>query len=111
MQEQLVLFLTYLLFGLLMMGIGLLLYHGKGGMLLAGWNTMPHEEKMKWDEKRLLRFNGRCLLALGGIVILTGALPLAGLPTGIVNVVGWTLFVLLISWMVIYQNTGNRFRR
>lgn len=108
--EQFFMMLVYLLFGIFMMGIGLMLWHGKGGSLLAGWNTMPREEKMKWDEKRLLRFNGRCLLFLGVLVVLIGVLPLLGLPMGIVNIVGWTLFVLLILWMVIYQNTGGRFR-
>lgn len=108
--EEIFMMLVYLLFGLLLMIIGALLWHGRGGSLLAGWNTMSREEKMKWDEKRLLRFNGRCLLILGGVVILTGILPLFSLPMGIVNVVGWTLFTLLILWMVIYQNTGGRFR-
>ena len=51
-----------------MLVIGILLYGGKAGFLLAGYNTMSREEKAKWDEKRLLRFSGKCIIVLSILV-------------------------------------------
>ena len=51
-----------------MLIIGILLYGGKAGFLLAGYNTMSREEKAKWDEKRLLRFSGKCIIVLSILV-------------------------------------------
>ena len=54
-----------------MLVIGILLYGGKAGFLLAGYNTMSREEKAEWDEKRLLRFSGKCIIVLS---ILAGSI-------------------------------------
>ena len=51
-----------------MLIIGILMYGGKAGFLLAGYNTMSREEKAKWDEKRLLRFSGKCIIVLSILV-------------------------------------------
>ena len=38
-------------------------------------------------------------------------LILAGLPFGPVYGIGWTAYVLLIVWMIVYMNTKKRFRK
>lgn len=94
-----------------MLIIGILLYGGKAGFLLAGYNTMSREEKAKWDEKRLLRFSGKCIIVLSILPIGMELLILAGLPFGPVYGIGWTVYVLLIVWMIVYMNTKKRFRK
>ena len=66
-----------------MLIIGILMYGGKAGFLLAGYNTMSREEKAKWDEKRLLRFSGKCIIVLSILPIGMELLILAGLPFGL----------------------------
>lgn len=87
------------------------MYGGKAGFLLAGYNTMSREEKAKWDEKRLLRFSGKCIIVLSILPIGMELLILAGLPFGPVYGIGWTVYVLLIVWMIVYMNTKKRFRK
>ena len=79
--------------------------------LLAGYNTMSREEKAEWDEKRLLRFSGKCIIVLSILPIGMELLILAGLPFGPVYGIGWTVYVLLIVWMIVYMNTKKRFRK
>lgn len=97
------------LLGLLFLAIGLLLCRGRAGFLLAGWNTMPKEKKQNWDERRLLRFNGRCIIGLA-VLILLGAL-FTLLDIGWLVALDWVAFAVLTIWMIVYQNTGNHFRR
>lgn len=111
MDETLLLTGINILIGLPLILIGFVLYRGKGGFLLAGWNTMPKEKKKEWDEKKLLRFNGKCIIALGLLLVLMGVLPLLGIKTAWVNGIGWFAFMILIIWMVVYQNTKNRFHK
>lgn len=43
---------------------------GKGSFLLAGYNTIPEEEKKNLDEKKLLRWAGILLLIVAAILAL-----------------------------------------
>lgn len=97
------------LLGLLFLTIGLLLCRGKAGFLLAGWNTMPKEKKQNWDERRLLRFNGRCIIGLAVLMLLGALFTL--LDIGWLVALDWVAFAVLMIWMIVYQNTGNHFRR
>ncbi|RAI82915.1 DUF3784 domain-containing protein [Macrococcoides goetzii] len=47
-----------LLFALL----GIYMLTGRGGFLVAGYNTMPEAEKAKYNEKRLCQFVGVLLI-------------------------------------------------
>lgn len=109
MEERFVAAVIYALPALLLSVIGVLFCKGKAGFLLAGWNTMPKEKKQSWDEKRLLHFNGRCILGLA-VLILLGAL-FTLLEIDWLVALSWVAFAALIVWMIVYQNTGNRFRR
>ena len=103
MEERFVAAVIYALPALLLGVVGVLFCKGKAGFLLAGWNTMPKEKKQSWDEKRLLHFNGRSILGLGALFTLLEIDWLVALS--------WVAFAALIVWMIVYQNTGNRFRR
>ena len=109
MEERFVAVVIYALPALLLGVVGVLLCKGKAGFLLAGWHTMPKEKKQSWDEKRLLHFNGRCILGLAALILLGALCP----PLEIVWLcaLSWAALAALIGWMIGYQNTGNRFRR
>ena len=62
------------LLGLLFLAIGLLLCReGQVFCWPDGTPDPPKEKKQNWDERRLLRFNGRCIIGLA-VLILLGAL-------------------------------------
>jgi len=42
---------------------GILMLFGRGGSLLAGYNTATSEQKKKFDEKRLLRIAGIMIIS------------------------------------------------
>ena len=50
--------------------LGFLFRSGRGAGLIAGYNTMPPEERAKWDEKALCRFMGKLMLALAACWLL-----------------------------------------
>lgn len=89
--------------------IGFLFLKGRGGFLVAGYNTLPKEEKERYDTLALLRFMGKCMFAFAGVTLLWAAdslLPGYGLfPVGL-----FAMFSLVV-FMMIYANTGNRFRK
>ena len=109
MEERFVAVVIYALPALLLGVVGVLLCKGKAGFLLAGWNTMPKEKKQSWDEKRLLHCNGRCILGLAALILLGALFTLLEIDWPVA--LSWVAFAALIVWMIVYQNTGNRFRR
>lgn len=82
---------------------------GRGGFLIAGYNTMPKEERDRFDEKALCRFMGFFMIVLGVsyafIVLSIYFLPRLFLTISII------VFVLVCFAGVIYANTGNRFTK
>ncbi|WP_237475779.1 DUF3784 domain-containing protein [Virgibacillus salexigens] len=44
--------------------LGIILINGKGSSLIAGYNTMPPEEKEKYDTVALCKFMGKMMFAL-----------------------------------------------
>ncbi len=109
MNDALCMAVIYLFTALFFFFIGILFCKQRAGFLLAGWNTMPRREKEKWDEKRLLQFNGRCLIGMGVLLLIGALCSVLQWTWGIA--LTWLCFVVLIVWMLIYQNTANRFRR
>lgn len=49
-------------------------FRGKGGWLIAGYNTMTNEEKEKYDYKRLCRVMGCCMAVIDALLIISCAL-------------------------------------
>lgn len=98
--------------GLLALGIlaaAVLLICGKGGRLLAGYNTMTPEERTAFDERALCRFWGKILLPMGVF------LPMAavgGIYDKVWPALAYLALVLgLVAFAIIYSNTGKRFRK
>lgn len=93
---------------LLFLVLGGVFLAGRGARLIAGYNTMPEEERRRYDERALCRFMGKLMLYCAACMLLMGAdglwpgkeLWLAGVIWLMVGAVG----------AVIYANTGGRFR-
>lgn len=69
--------------------LGLFLKKGKGLMLLAGYNTMPKEERDKVDKEELSRVSGNLMLRMALATFLLGVTIHFG--------VGWATIMLLIA--------------
>ena len=86
---------------------GIFLINGKGSFLIAGYNTMSPEKKIKYDEKALCKVTGWLLIlysigfAFGIIAFIYELMTLGGIILLLVN-------VALVA-AIIYINTGNRF--
>ena len=95
--------------GVVLVAIAIVLLRGKGGFLIAGYNTMPPKEQAKYDEKALCRFVGKILLPVG---LLSPAVAV-----GSILHIGWlpkayfTVITALALFAVVYANTGGRFRK
>ncbi|MFK4997911.1 DUF3784 domain-containing protein [Bacillus sp. N9] len=49
--------------------LGVFLLNGKGTFLIAGFNTLPKEEKAKYNEMALSKFYGKTILALSASMV------------------------------------------
>lgn len=103
------LLLIHIAFTLLFVVLGLVFRSGRGSSLIAGYNTMPQEEKDTWDEQALCRAMGRLmfLLALCWLVIASSEV----FHKMWLYWVGIGLFLAVVIGAVVYFNTGNRFRK
>ncbi len=89
--------------------LGIFLYNGKGSFLIAGYNTLPKEEKEKYDEKALIKFMGKAMFALSFSMVFW----ILGdyFKTMVLFIIGLILFMAIIFFILIYANTGNRFKK
>jgi len=93
--------------GGLMIVLAFVLLAGRGSFLIAGFNTLPKDQKAKYDAKALSKFIGKILLPIGILTIFAG----------MERIVGWYPWVFvavtigLCLFAVIYVNTGNRFKK
>ena len=87
--------------------LGLYMLQGKGTFLIAGYNTMPEEEKAKYDGPAMARFIGKLLFALAFSMLfwLAGML----LEKSWMFYIGVALFLGFTGAALIYMNTGGRF--
>lgn len=104
--------ITNALSGAVVFLLGLITRVLKAGYLIAGYNTMPKQEKVKYDEAELTRGIGN-LLMIAGVALL---LPLVAFPfvdyiPAALIVASWVLFSAVILGGLIWANTGNRFRK
>lgn len=88
---------------------GGVLIQGKGSFLIAGYNTMTEEEKAEMDEIALCRFLGKMMFALvfAFIISLIGSI----IQNEVISIAGYALTVPLVIFMIIYMNTGSRFKK
>lgn len=87
--------------------LGLYMMQGKGAFLIAGYNTMPKEEKAKYDGPAMARFVGKLLMALAFSMLFW----LAGmiLEKSWMFYIGVAMFLGFCGFALIYMNTGGRF--
>ncbi|MFJ7666220.1 DUF3784 domain-containing protein [Lysinibacillus sp. NPDC097195] len=87
----------------------IVLSQGKGAFLIAGYNTMSDSKKATYDEKALAKFTGKIMYGYCFCILLWA---LDGLfQTEWLFIMGTILFVGLTVFMLIYGNTGNRFKK
>lgn len=98
--------------GVLAFGIAaaaVLLLCGKGGRLLAGYNTMTPEERAAFDERALCRFWGKILLPMG---VLLSAAAVGGIYGRIWPAIAYLALILgLVAFAMVYSSMGKRFRK
>lgn len=83
--------------------------NGKGGALIAGYNTMNDEEKAEVDEPALCRFMGKVMLGVCVSLVMFGVGDLTG--SKVLGVMGSLLLVTSTIVAVVYGNTKKRFRK
>ncbi len=89
--------------------LGIVFLQGKGAFLIAGYNTSSKAEKEKYDEKALCKFMGKSMFALAACWVVSA---ISSVVDNIVFLwIGIGLFFIATIFMVVYANTGNRFRK
>ncbi|WP_342463049.1 DUF3784 domain-containing protein [Ureibacillus sp. FSL K6-8385] len=109
MNEKLALIMINGIIAVPMLLLAFYLYKGKGGFLIAGYNTLPEEEKAKYDEPALCRFVGKNMFVLTGLMVVWTIAEIFEILW--LLIAGIALFVGVVVFMIIYLNTGNRFRK
>ncbi len=109
MEDKLVLMIISAIPVVLFIVLGIVFINGKGVSLIAGYNSLPAEEKKKYDTAALCKFVGKMMFALSFCTLLwllSAALEISSLFSA-----GLVLFVLIIVYMIIHLNTGNRYKK
>ena len=89
--------------------LGIILSIGKGSFLIAGFNTMSKEEKEKYDSISLSKFMGKFMFIIAICITLFLLSDIFMLE--ILFNMGLTLFWISLIFVIIYANTGNRFKK
>lgn len=103
--DFLILFATIILF----LALSLYLLQGKGGFLIAGYNTLPKEEKEKYDEAALCKAMGKVMLSVTGSLLFYVLGEVLGKDWPFIT--GTIVMIAAILIGVIYINRGNRYRK
>ncbi|AOV06717.1 DUF3784 domain-containing protein [Sporosarcina ureilytica] len=93
----------------LFIGLGIVFANGKGSFLIAGYNTLPPEEKEKYDTVALCKFMGKMMFSLSFCMVLWAVSE--AYDVNWLFYIGLALFIAIVVFMLIYVNTGNRFRK
>jgi hypothetical protein len=97
-----------LIVGLLVL-FGIILSMGKGSFIIAGFNTMSKEEKEEYNVVSLCKFMGKAMFMFAFCVLL---IVLSGIFTmNVLFYIGLALIFIEIVFLIIYSNTGNRFKK
>ena len=86
--------------------LSILLLSGKGGWLIAGYNTAPKEEKENYNEKRLCRICGAGMAAVTGLMVIMEVFE-DRLPASSAHAFGAAVVVICVI-MVVLGNTAGR---
>ena len=89
--------------------LAIFLLKGKGAFLIAGYNTMSDTEKAKYDEIALCKFMGKVMYGISFSLLLWALSDLLNIQ--VLFTIGLVLFLFLIVFVLVYSNTGNRFKK
>ncbi|CAM4237935.1 hypothetical protein BAMA_05735 [Bacillus manliponensis] len=89
--------------------LGVFLLNGKGTFLIAGFNTLPKEEKTKYDKLALSRFYGKTFLALSGSMVFWLLSDI--LQNNLLFIIGFILFASIIIFSLVYSKFGDSFKK
>lgn len=89
--------------------LGLVFINGKGSFLIAGFNTLPREEKEKYDEIALTKFMGKMMFALSFSMVFWAISEAYKIDW--LFYVGLFLFIGISIFILVYTNTKNRFKK
>lgn len=79
--------------------LSIVLLSGKGAFLIAGYNTASEQEKAQYDEKKLCRVMGICMLLITAILAVYAAYGY-DVPKYLSWLMPWGLFAVVISCLV-----------
>ncbi|TYQ16610.1 UNVERIFIED_CONTAM: uncharacterized protein DUF3784 [Acetivibrio alkalicellulosi] len=93
----------------LFIGLGIMFSMGKGAFLIAGYNTMSKKKKSQYNTILLCKFMGKAmfLYAVSMCFFLFSELW----ESKIILYIGIALFSIITVFILVYSNTGNRFKR
>ena len=100
--------ITILVIGLFI-ALGFVFISGKGSFLIAGYNTMSKEEKEMYDTVSLCKFMGKMMFTLSFSMLLWLLSDVYKMNW--LFIVGLVFFIGTLVFMLIYTNTGNRFKK
>ncbi|CAM4166546.1 hypothetical protein BAMA_18215 [Bacillus manliponensis] len=89
--------------------LGIVFSKGKGAFLIAGYNTLSGSEKEQYNETELCKFMGKMMYGFCFCILLL--LLSDFLEIQMLFIVGIVLFIALIIFLIVYTNTGNRFKK
>lgn len=89
--------------------LGIVFSKGKGAFLIAGYNTLSDSEKEQYNETELCKFMGKMMYGFCFCILLL--LLSDFLEIQMLFIVGIVLFIALIIFLIVYTNTGNRFKK
>lgn len=82
---------------------------GKGASLLAGYNSLSESEKAQYDEVALCKFTGKIMYGITFSIFLFSLSEI--LENKVIFIIGLILLLSLILFLLVYANTGNRFKK
>ena len=91
---------------LLFLLLGILFFRGKGGFLIAGWNTMSPEERARYDEKAVFRNMSALMFSCAGCMVLLLLGEVLDLET--LNWIGALLLIFCVVFFIVRVNTAGR---
>ena len=89
--------------------LAILLLHGKGASLIAGYNTMTKEEKEKYDSKALCKSTGKLMLSLVFCISLMLASEIFSLS--FLRIIGGIGIPVCIIFYLIHARNGEKYRK
>ncbi|EIL8447001.1 DUF3784 domain-containing protein [Clostridium perfringens] len=89
--------------------LGIMFSLGKWSFLIAGFNTMTKEEKAKYDVISLCKFMSKLMFIIAFCITLFTLSDIFMMK--IFFNIGTVILIVSIIFVIIYANTGNRFKR